>query len=187
LNIYIYGTEKFKTKVRFTLTKANLEVNIESINTLFKLQTTIENNPNEIFIIDESKIIESNMVTKYFQFLSPKDGIKREFIEKYGIGDVCFNSISGMIGYIKSRINQEFEEKKKSIIEVIASTNDLKNNTVDFVNNYEDEKQEEKIEEIEEIQEVRNLASLRKIEEILSDEIENKMFLKTDNNEDKKA
>lgn len=174
MNIYIYGTEKFKTNVRYTLTKANLGINIENINTLFKLKNTIENNPNEIFILDETKIIETKGLGKYFRFFAPKDGVQREFIEKYGIGDVCFNSLSGMIGYIKSRIEQDFIEKKKSIIESIALQNEQKS----FSDSYEEEIKEVEPFEIEEAPKIRDLTSLKTIEEIYSDEIEDNMFTK---------
>ncbi len=181
LNIYIYGTEKFKGEIKSILTKANLGINIELLNTLFAIKTKLESSPKDIFIIDETKIITTNFFTKRMKFLSPSDGIERELIEKYGVGDVCFNSINGMIGYINSRI--KLEEKK--IEEVCLPEVKEEANSVDITqlknvydeDDYEYKKDDMVLEELILEPEIRDLTLLKSIDEIREDEIEDKMFL----------
>jgi hypothetical protein len=181
LNIYIYGTEKFKNNIKSILTKANLGIEIEVLHSLFSIKTKLETSPKDIFIIDESKIITTNFLTKKMKFLHPSDGIERELIEKYGVGDVCFNSINGMIGYINSRIKLEEEDVKQedAAAQKIDEVNSL--DTTQFKNVYDDDDYEytkdddfekEAIDEFE----VRDLSALKTIDEIREDEIENEMF-----------
>ncbi len=180
MNIYIYGTEKFKSNIKSILVKANLGINIETLNTLFAIKTKLELSPQDIFIIDEAKIITTNFFTKKIKFFSPSDGIERELIEKYGVGDVCFNSINGMIGYINSRIKLE-EKKIEDIclpeVKVEVSHVDiaqLKNVYDD--DDYEYKKDDILLEELVLEPEVRDLTLLKSIDEIREDEIENEMF-----------
>ena len=181
MNIYIYGTEKFKNNIKSILTKANLGIEIEVLHSLFSIKTKLETSPKDIFIIDESKIITTNFLTKKMKFLHPSDGIERELIEKYGVGDVCFNSINGMIGYINSRIKLEEEEIKQedTIAQKIDEVSSF--DTTQFKNVYDDDDYEyikdddfekEVIDEVE----VRDLSALKTIDEIREDEIENEMF-----------
>jgi len=180
LNIYIYGTEKFKQNIKSILTKANLGINIELLNTLFAIKTKLETSPKDIFIIDETKIITTNFITKKMKFLHPSDGLERELIEKYGVGDVCFNSINGMIGYINSRIKLEEKEKQQEILdEVKKEVNTF--DTTQFRNvydedDYEYEKDDKVLEAIDIEPEVRDLTSLKSVDEIRENEIENEMF-----------
>ena len=185
LNIYIYGTEKFKNNIKSILTKAKLEINIETINSLFAIKIKLENSPQDIFIIDETKIIAPNFFTNKLKFLFPSDALERDFIEKYGVGDVCFNSINGMIGYINSRMKLEKKEKKNEISEAKTRESIDSFDTSQFKNIYEDDDYEYKnndkttdelIDEIEEEPEVRDLTLLKNINEIKEDEIENEMF-----------
>jgi hypothetical protein len=184
LNIYIYGTEKFKNNIKSILAKANLGITIEVLNSLFSIKTKLETSPKDIFIIDESKIITTNFLTKKMKFLHPSDGIERELIEKYGVGDVCFNSINGMIGYINSRIKLEEKEIKiqdNKEFDTVEKTHTL--DTMQFKNAYDDDDYEYNVEEdvmnfndIIEPEEVRDFASLKDIDEIKESDIENKMF-----------
>jgi hypothetical protein len=181
LNIYIYGTEKFKNNIKSILTKANLGITIEVLNSLFSIKTKLETSPKDIFIIDESKIITTNFLTKKMKFLHSSDGIERELIEKYGVGDVCFNSINGMIGYINSRIKLEEHETKKEN-DVTKDKEEVQSfNTTQFKNVYEDDdyeykKEDNLLEEIISEPEIRDLSLLKNIDEIREDEIENEMF-----------
>jgi len=181
LNIYIYGTEKFKNNIKSILTKANLGINIEVLHSLFSIKTKLETSPKDIFIIDESKIITTNFLTKKMKFLHPSDGIERELIEKYGVGDVCFNSINGMIGYINSRIKLEEKDVKQedTTAQKIDEVNSL--DTIQFKNVYDDDDYEytqddDFIEKAISEPEIRDLSSLKTIDEIREDEIENGMF-----------
>jgi len=181
LNIYIYGTEKFKNNIKSILTKANLGINIEVLHSLFSIKTKLETSPKDIFIIDESKIITTNFLTKKMKFLHPSDGIERELIEKYGVGDVCFNSINGMIGYINSRIKLDEKDVKQedTTAQKIDEVNSL--DTIQFKNVYDDDDYEytqddDFIEKAISEPEIRDLSSLKTIDEIREDEIENGMF-----------
>lgn len=181
MNIYIYGNEKFKSNIKSILTKANLGINIEVINTLFAIKVKLENSQKDIFIIDESKIISPNFITKKMKFLFPSDGIEREMIEKFGVGDVCFNSINGMIGYINSRIKLEEKEPKIEASKEIKTLNENLFNTVEFKNVY-DEDDYDPLEDQSELlstqeEEIpRDLTMLKTIDDIRDDEIVNEMF-----------
>lgn len=182
MNIYIYGTEKFKNNIKSILFKANLGINIEILNTLFAIKTKLEASPQDIFIIDETKIITPNFFTKRIKFLSSSDGIERELIEKYGVGDVCFNSINGMIGYINSRIKLEEkaieQENIVSKVENEASVFDLNQfKNIYDEDDYEYKKDEEVLEEKVFEPELRDLTLLKNIDEIREHEIENEMFV----------
>ena len=181
LNIYIYGSEKFKNNIKSILNKANLGINIEVLNTLFSIRTKLETSPKDIFIIDETKIITTNFLTKRMKFLFPSDGILREEIEKFGVGDVCFNSINGMIGYINSRIKLYEKEAKKEELEKVIDSIDTFDSS-QFKNVYEDDDYEYrpeenlKLEEAMQEPEIRDLTELKSIDEIREHEIENEMF-----------
>lgn len=180
LNIYIYGSEKFKNNIKSILNKANLGINIEVLNTLFAIKTKLENSPKDIFIIDETKIITTNFLTRKMKFLFPSDGIEREQIEKFGVGDVCFNSINGMIGYINSRIKlHEKETQKEELEKAIESIDTF--DTSQFKNVYEDDdyeyKPEEPLEEMILEPEIRDLSEIKSIDEIRENEVENEMFM----------
>ncbi len=181
MNIYIYGNEKFKNNIKSILTKANLGINIEVINTLFAIKIKLENSPKDIFIIDETKIITSNFLTKKMKFLFPSDGIEREMIEKFGVGDVCFNSINGMIGYINSRIKLEEKEARIEVLKEIQSSKENTFDTIEFKNVYDEDdydplEDQEGLVEIEKEEIPRDLTTLRTIEEIQNDDLENEMF-----------
>ncbi|MDD2698290.1 MAG: hypothetical protein PHF17_05745 [Arcobacteraceae bacterium] len=180
MNIYIYGSEKFKNNIKSILNKANLGINIEVLNTLFAIKTKLENSPKDIFIIDETKIITTNFLTRKMKFLFPSDGIEREQIEKFGVGDVCFNSINGMIGYINSRIKlHEKETQKEELEKAIESIDTF--DTSQFKNVYEDDdyeyKPEEPLEEMILEPEIRDLSEIKSIDEIRENEVENEMFM----------
>jgi hypothetical protein len=181
LNIYIYGTEKFKNNIKSILTKAHLGINIELLNTLFSIKTKLEKSPKDIFIIDETKIIKTNFLTKKMKFLYPSDGIERELIEKYGVGDVCFNSINGMIGYINSRIKLEENEIGKEDFNMQEKEETNSFSTQKFKNVYEnddeDKKEDSILEEISPEPEFRDVTLLKSIDEIREEEIENEMFI----------
>lgn len=189
MNIYIYGTTNFKSKIQSILTKANLGLKIENINTILKIKTTIEASPKDIFIIDESKILKTNFFTTKLRFLYSSESIEREFIDKYGIGDVCFNSINSMISYIQSRINAESKLSKNDLIEKIENDyNPFASHS--FKNSYGNDDHQEKIlndsnkvteeslegKTISQEIEKRDLLLIKDINELSENDIENDMF-----------
>ncbi len=66
LKIYIYGNQSFKKEVHQTLEHSNIKFKIESnleiedINSVSKLKQIIIDNPNDIYLIDDEKIIKKN-------------------------------------------------------------------------------------------------------------------------------
>jgi type I restriction enzyme R subunit len=90
LKIYIYGNQSFKKEIHETLEHSNIKFKldnntvIEEISSLEKLKRTIENNPNDIYLIDDEKIIKKNSLNKKIKFLTPKDGIDHNTFELFG-------------------------------------------------------------------------------------------------------
>jgi len=172
LIIYIYGASKFKNKIESILVKARLGVKIETVNTPLKLKSIIEARPREIFIIDEDKILKDSLFTRKFRFLYSSESIEKVFIDKYGIGDVCFNSINSMISFIQNRITMEQQQCEK------VKNGDELNQLSQFFDpklkpdDFEDDKQLDNQERM--IQ--RDLLSLKDIDELLECDIENNMF-----------
>ena len=66
MKIYIYGNQSFKKEIHATLESANIKykldnnVMIEEIKNLTKLKEIIKENPNDIYLIDDDKIIKKN-------------------------------------------------------------------------------------------------------------------------------
>lgn len=122
MNIYIYGTKTFQNTVNSILTQTNIDENIEVIKSLKRLKETIKNTPDEFFIIDSERIYQENFFTKRFSFFIPKDNIKKSFLEQYGLDDIYFNSVEGMVIYLQKRL--ELLNDKKN---VHKNLNEIKN------------------------------------------------------------
>lgn len=136
MKIYIYGNQSFKKEIHETLEHSNIKFKldnntvIEEISTLEKLKRTIENNPNDIYLIDDEKIIKKNSLNKRIKFLTPKDGIEEEYLLDSGIADLSIDSLKELPKYIIQRYEelkalepevleiQTNEKKKKSSIEL---------------------------------------------------------------------
>jgi len=104
LIIYIYGNAKFKKEIKSLLLKSDINKDIVDIDKLNKLKETIKNSPRDIFLIDDAKIIHNKLLNK-INFLKAKDSIEKDFLDQYGIGDICFNSMNSFINYILNRID----------------------------------------------------------------------------------
>ncbi|MEA3383908.1 MAG: hypothetical protein U9Q20_04425 [Campylobacterota bacterium] len=109
MNIYIYGGNSFRNKVHASLDHGNIKFKIEDgeIIDIFPLENfknKIKDEPTEIFIIDQNKIITDDFISKYLKFLIPKDGIKKAFLDEYGLGDINMSEISDISLYIEKRI-----------------------------------------------------------------------------------
>ena len=106
MNIYIYGNNSFKKEIYETLEHSNIKFKlddnclIKDIDNLSELKRTIQNNPNDIYLIDDEKIIKKNSLNKKIKFLTPKDGIEEEFLLDNGIADLSINSLSEIPKYI---------------------------------------------------------------------------------------
>jgi len=129
LNIYIYGNNGFKKDIHETLEHANIKFKldenseIKDIDELEDLKAAIENNPNDIYLIDDEKIIKKNKLSQKIKFLAPKDGIEEEFLLDNGIADLSVDSLKEIPKYIIKKHEQlkasESEDIQNSIIDIV--------------------------------------------------------------------
>ncbi|HRM34820.1 MAG TPA: hypothetical protein PLX81_00520, partial [Aliarcobacter cryaerophilus] len=89
MNIFIYGNQNFKNEVHKILLNSKIEtiledVKIEDISNIDILKENIAKNPDDIYLIDEDKIIKKSR----FKFLKQKDGIEEDFLLQYGVNDL---------------------------------------------------------------------------------------------------
>lgn len=110
MNIYIYGNINFVDKIEQIIDSSNIKLKIEDgiitrIESLNRLKNSIKEVPTDIFIIDETKIIKDDLVSKYLKFMVPKDGIKQSFLDNYGIGDISIREFDNLIVYISKRLD----------------------------------------------------------------------------------
>lgn len=128
MNIYIYGSQSFKKEIHQTLEHANIRFKlddntlIKEIESLNELKETINNNPKDIYLIDDSKIIKKNSLNKKLKFLAPKDGIDEEFLLDSGIADLSIDSLNEIPRYIlkkykEEKINEPEEVQEKPQLE----------------------------------------------------------------------
>ena len=182
MNIYIYGSDRFKASMKSLLTQANFGLEIEVIQSLFRIKTLLETEPNNIYIIDEQKIYAPNKFLKKINFFTPKESIEKDFLDKYSVGDVCFHLPQGILEYIRLRI--ELEKRKTRIEEQKVSTELSLEAGIDtkiFKNVFDEDDYDPLLEDPILLQEEvimppRDLTALRTIDEILEDEIDDAMF-----------
>lgn len=112
MKIYIYGNQSFKKEIHETLEHSNIKFKldtttvIEEINSLSKLKVAISENPNDIYLIDDEKIIKKNSLNKKIKFLAPKDGIEEEYLIDSGIADLSIDSLNELPKYIIRRYEE---------------------------------------------------------------------------------
>jgi len=128
LNIYIYGELSFKMEIHKILDHGNIRFKIGDgevidVEYLYDLEELIEEDPTQIFIIDQNKIIEDSVTTKLFKFLIPKDGITQKYLDHYGMGDVSIRTYKDLIIHIEKRL--EFIENSKPKAHEITSIEDM--------------------------------------------------------------
>jgi len=126
LNIYIYGNSGFKKEIHQTLEHANIKFKldddsvIKDITNLDELKQAINENPNDIYLIDDEKIIKKNGISKKIKFLTPKDGIEEEFLLDNGIADVSVDSLNEIPKYILDKHEQlKSSEIHDSIVDIV--------------------------------------------------------------------
>lgn len=106
MNIYIYGNQSFKKEIHETLEHSNIKFKLDNntviaeIDDLKELKETILQNPKDIYLIDDEKIIKKNSLNKKIKFLTPKDGIDEEFLLDCGIADLSIDSLKELPKYI---------------------------------------------------------------------------------------
>ena len=137
MNIYIYGNHSFKKDIHETLEHSNIKFKmdndcvIKEINDLSVLKQTIKNNPYDVYLIDDEKIIKKNSLQKKMKFLTPKDAIEEEFLLDSGIADLSVNSLSEIPKYIIRKYEDQKktnEQEKVSIFDDVDSAADKDNN-----------------------------------------------------------
>ena len=121
MNIYIYGSTNFNNEIHKILDRGNIRFKIEDgeitdISTLQELKNLILEDPYQIFLIDENKIIEDDFISKYLKFLVPKDGIEKSFLDHHGIGDVSSRTYNDLTIYIEKRLETALKKPKASEI-----------------------------------------------------------------------
>lgn len=124
MNVYIYGNSGFKKEIHETLEHANIKFKLDAdsvikdINSLEELKNIIQHNPNDIYLIDDEKIIKKDGLTKKLKFLTPKDGIEEEFLLDNGIADLSVDSLKEIPKYII----QKHEQQKTYVTEDIQNS-----------------------------------------------------------------
>lgn len=117
MNIYIYGNINFVDKMEQLIDSSNIKLKIEDgiisrIESLDHLKNSIKEEPTDIFIIDENKIIKNDIISKYLKFMVPKDGIKQSFLDNYGVGDISIREFNNLTSYISKRLDATSQNKK---------------------------------------------------------------------------
>ena len=119
MNIYIYGNQSFKKEIHETLDHSNIkfklddETSIKEINSASELIEIIKNNPKDVYLIDDEKIIKKNSLNQKIKFLKPKDGIEEEFLLDSGIADLTIDSLKEIPKYILKKYDEEKLNKSK--------------------------------------------------------------------------
>ena len=128
--IYIYGSDSFKKDIHSVLNHSNIKFRldehgeIKDLKTIEELKDAIEDNPNNIYLIDDSKIIKKNSLNQKIKFLKPKDGISQEYLLDNGIGDISVDSIEELSKHIVKKLETMITEKEsnaiqESIVEIV--------------------------------------------------------------------
>ncbi|WP_419678110.1 hypothetical protein ACN2EN_01780 [Aliarcobacter lanthieri] len=109
MNIFIYGNQSFKKDIHKILqdSKINEELDdlkIVEINEIKTLKENISSNPNDVYLIDDDKIIRKK---NKFKFLRPKDGIEEEFLLECGVDDLSIDSLDELPHYIVRKYNRQ--------------------------------------------------------------------------------
>lgn len=129
MNIYIYGNQSFKKEIHETLDHSNIkfkldnETSIKEINSASELMEIIKNNPKDVYLIDDEKIIKKNSLNQKIKFLKPKDGIEEEFLLDSGIADLTIDSLKEIPKYILKKYDEE--KLNRSYENQVESSNDL--------------------------------------------------------------
>ena len=119
MNIFIYGNQNFKNEVHKILLNSKIEtiledVKIEDISNIDILKENIAKNPDDIYLIDEDKIIKKSR----FKFLKQKDGIEEDFLLQYGVNDLSIDSLDEIPNYIIRKYERTASKEKDKSLEI---------------------------------------------------------------------
>ena len=115
---------------------------IIDVKKLEDLKHLVSHNRDDIFLIDDAKIIKKDALNGKFKsklkFLIPKDGIEEEFLFEHGVGDISFDSIEELSKHITDKIkntnNDDDFENRDEIQESISNiVNDAYNEEDDAI------------------------------------------------------
>jgi len=114
LNIYIYGSRNFKKEIHEVLNRSKIrlklddETLISDIDSLEELKEIIKNEPEELYLIDNSKIVTKKSLSNKIKFLTPKGAIEEDFLSEHGVAELSINSLDELPKYILKK----YEERK---------------------------------------------------------------------------
>jgi len=139
VNIYIYGSPTFTNNIHKVLDHGNIRFKIDNgdivdVRTIQYLTDLVINDPYQIFLIDEDKIIKDGFISKYLKFLLPKNGIKKSFLDQHGIGDISQRTYDDLLIYIEKRLETAVKKPKATEI----------NSVEDIFEAFDDEKDSNK-------------------------------------------
>ena len=146
MTVYIYGSKSFKNNIHEVLEHANMKFrlsgddSIVELISLEELKEAIAEDPKNIFLIDDEKIIKKNSLNDKIKFLKPKDGIEEEFLKEYGIGDLSVDDISDIATHVIRKLKKAhaLNEAQKEVVKeeyTQRQNNEIasKNNEYEFV------------------------------------------------------
>lgn len=153
MNIYIYGSQNFKKDIHEELSRSNIDYKladngfIQDVNSIDALKELMEDNPEDVFLIDDAKIIKENLINSKIKFLKPKDGIEQKYLKKMGIDDFSVDSIQDISTYILKKMkelgiddDEDFDDRSEienSISDIVKDAYSLEDE--DSLENFENE------------------------------------------------
>ena len=130
MNIYIYGSKKFNQNIHRILDHGNIKFKIgdgiiEEINDADKMKEIIMEDPTQVFLLDQSKIIYDDFLSRKLSFLQPKNGISEKFLEEYGMGDVSDKTTEDIVSYVSRRLEAMDKIRPKVKAEDLKSIDEM--------------------------------------------------------------
>ncbi len=118
--IYIYGSTDFKKDIHDVLNHSSVKLRLEEhgeikdLQTVEELKNAILDDPNHMYLIEDSKILKKNSLNQKIKFLQPKDGIEQEYLLDHGIGDVSVESLDELSKHIIKKLQETIDEEEES-------------------------------------------------------------------------
>ncbi|WP_320035193.1 hypothetical protein [Halarcobacter sp.] len=188
--IYIYGSDDFKKDIHELLEHSNIKFRLGDngevidLDTLEDLKNAIQDNPNNIYLIDDSKIIKKNSLNNKIKLFKPKDGIEQEYLLDHGIGDMSVDSMEELSNHIKNKLDaaidsNESERIQESIVEIVEDAYDNEDSN-DYIQLDEELKEllspSEDEPKIEQIVDISSMIEDDEDQSIIEDEKENPLL-----------
>ncbi len=154
MNIYIYGSQNFKKDIHDELSRSNIDYKlgdnglIQDVNSIDALKELIEDSPDDVFLIDDGKIIKENLINSKIKFLKPKDGIEQKYLKDMGIDDFSVDSIQDISKHILKKMrdlglddDEDFDDRNEienSISDIVKDAYSLEDENSLDSEEYED-------------------------------------------------